>query len=178
MTLLRIVRYPDPVLRGVASPVEAFDERLKTLVGDMAETMYYNDGIGLAAPQVGVSQRVIVLDRQDVIADSDAAKPRVGVSHPSTLVALVNPVVEARVDSLEQTEVGEEGCLSLPGAFVKVRRPIHATVAYRELDGGEAKQEFVGREARVVLHEIDHLDGVLISDYMSAFEKRVLLRRR
>jgi peptide deformylase len=145
--LANVRQYPDPVLRMATREVEAFDEALASLVERMTRVMGSANGVGLAAPQVGVLQRVLVHQ-----ADEDAGP-----------VALVNPRI---VTSSEETEVMEEGCLSLAaaGVTVEVERSLSVTVEARSPSGEGLRIEAEGLEARVIQHEVDHLDGVLIID--------------
>lgn len=155
---LRYVRkFGDPVLRAAALPVERFDEALTAEIERMGELMHDALGIGLAATQLGVLHRVLVY--------------RAHAEDP--LTALVNPVIEW---SSEETEVAEEGCLSLPGVHVEVERPAQVRVRARNGEGSEVTVEAEGLEARVVQHEIDHLDGVLILDRISREQRKQAMR--
>ncbi len=156
LSLLR--RYGDPALRSSATPVDRFDDALQTQVGQMAKIMGDALGVGLAAPQLGLSQRLLVY--------------RVGPDAP--VVALVNPEVEWTSD--EDLEVLEEGCLSIPGVSVDVERPVHVRVRARDEQGEERLVEASGLEARVIQHEVDHLDGVLILDRATKEGRREALR--
>ncbi len=149
----------DPVLRKKAEPLEAVDEDIRRLIKDMFETMYKADGVGLAAPQVGVSQRVIVVDphEQDV-------KP----------FGLVNPVI---VQSADDVERGEEGCLSIPGLKDIVERPAAVVVEALDAEGQPVRIEAEGLLARVLQHEVDHLDGILFIDRVSPLKRKMLLKR-
>jgi peptide deformylase len=153
MSLLSILRYPDPRLHTVAKPVAEVDERIRTLVDDMLQTMYANDGVGLAATQVDVHERVIVMDTSD-----ERNAPRV----------LINPEILARSDELVQ---GEEGCLSVPQIYDKV--PRHARVTVRALgrDGRTVEFEAEGLEAVCVQHEMDHLVGKVFVEYLSPLKR-------
>ena len=150
-------RYGDPVLKSKATPVDRFDDVLRGQVARMAGIMSDAFGVGLAAPQLGVSQRVLVY--------------RVGQDAP--VIALVNPEVEWIGD---EEEVWEEGCLSIPGIQVDVDRPIHVRVRARDEEGEERVVEASGLEARVIQHEIDHLDGVLILDRASKEQRKEAIR--
>jgi peptide deformylase len=155
--LAHVRKYGDPVLRSAARPVEVFDGVLRQEVARMAALMHEGLGIGLAATQLGALRRVLVYR----------------VEHDSPVNALVNPVLEwAGAD----TEVLEEGCLSLPGVHVDVERSIHVRVRARDADGAEILVEASGLEARVIQHEIDHLDGVLILDRTSRDQRKQALR--
>lgn len=160
MAILEIRTYPDPVLAAEAKPVEQFDDELRRLLDDMAETMYDAPGVGLAAPQVGVSLRAIVVD----------ASPQV---EGSKLLKLVNP----KIIHSEGKAVCEEGCLSVPGVTAEVVRP--AKIRLEAFDGygnpvGIEDETFL---ATVIQHEIDHLEGVLFIDHLGRL-KRDLLRRK
>ena len=152
-----IRRYGDPVLKSRATPVDRFDDTLRNQVARMAGIMSDAFGVGLAAPQLGISQRVLVY--------------RVGQESP--VVALVNPEVEWRGD---ESEPFEEGCLSIPGIEVEVERPIHVRVRARDEHGDERMVEASGLEARVIQHEIDHLDGTLILDRASREARKEAMR--
>jgi peptide deformylase len=147
VALAQIRQYPDPVLRLAAKEVEGVDETVAGLVERMAKLMQEARGVGLAAPQIGVLRRVLVYQADD----------------ESPLVALVNPRLTA---SSEEQETSEEGCLSLGAAsvVVPVERPLRVTVAASTPAGEEVEIEAEGLEARVIQHELDHLDGVLIID--------------
>jgi peptide deformylase len=153
MSLLSILRYPDPRLHTVAKPVAAVDERIRRLADDMLETMYANDGIGLAATQVDVHERLIVMDTSE---SRDA--PRV----------LINPELIAQSDEMI---LGEEGCLSVPQIYDKVQR--HARITVRALGRDGQMQEFdaEGLEAVCVQHEMDHLLGKVFVEYLSALKR-------
>ena len=156
LSLLR--RYGDPALRSSATPVDRFDDALHTQVAQMGKIMGDALGVGLAAPQLGLSQRLLVY--------------RVGSDAP--LVALVNPEVEWTSD--EDLEVLAEGCLSIPGVSVDIERPVHVRVRARDEKGEERVVEASGLEARVIQHEVDHLDGVLILDRATKEGRREALR--
>ncbi|OGG48444.1 MAG: peptide deformylase [Candidatus Handelsmanbacteria bacterium RIFCSPLOWO2_12_FULL_64_10] len=157
MTLLEIKKYGCPVLRRKAAPVTAFDEDLRTLVEDMFETMYEAEGVGLAGPQVGVLRRVIVLD--------------LGAHDPNFQpIALINP----EVVSVEGEIEGEEGCLSFPGLTGDVKRPSKARVCGFDVEGKPVEIETSEMGARAALHEIDHLDGVLFIDRVSALKRHLM----
>ena len=155
---LEMVRkYGDPVLRTRALPVDRFDERLPEEVRRMGQVMHDSLGIGLAATQVGVVHRVLVY--------------RVEADAP--IAALVNPQIEWAGD---ETEIMDEGCLSLPGVLVEVERPIHVRVRAHDEHGDALLIEASGLEARVIQHEIDHLDGVLILDRTSRDQRKEAMR--
>ena len=152
-----IRRYGDPVLKSRATPVDRFDDTLRNQVARMAGIMGDALGVGLAAPQLGISQRVLVY--------------RVG--HDAPVIALVNPEVEW---SGEDEEPFDEGCLSIPGIEVEVERPVHVRVRARDEHGDERLVEASGLEARVIQHEVDHLNGVLILDRTSRDQRKEAIR--
>jgi peptide deformylase len=155
---LRLVRkYGDPVLRSRALEIDRFDERLVAEARRMGQVMHDSLGIGLAATQVGVMHRVLVYR----------------VEPDAPVAALVNPVVEWR--GAEQ-EVAEEGCLSLPGVLVEVERPVHIRVRGLDERGDGLTIEASGLEARVIQHEIDHLDGVLILDRTTRSQRKEAMK--
>ena len=152
-----IRRLGDPVLKSRATPVDRFDDSLRMQVARMGGIMGDAFGVGLAAPQLGVSQRLLVY--------------RVGPDAP--LVALANPELEW---SSEEREMFEEGCLSLPGIHVDVERPVHVRVAALDENGEQRRVEASGLEARVIQHEMDHLDGVLILDRATKEQRKEAMR--
>ena len=161
MPLREILLLGDPVLRTEAIEVTSFDEDLQTLVRDLLETMYHAEGIGLAAPQVGVSQRVLVVDLR--LQDE-----------PEKRVALINPRV---VWSGDETEKHPEGCLSVPGLEEVVERPRQVRVDAVDPDGEPVAIDAEDLYARALQHEIDHLDGVLFLDRVSPLKRRMLLKK-
>jgi peptide deformylase len=152
-----IRRLGDPVLKSRATPVDRFDDSLRQQVARMAGIMNDAIGVGLAAPQLGISQRLLVY--------------RVGPDAP--LITLANPEIEWASDDREGSD---EGCLSIPGVMVDVERPIHVRVRAQDEQGEPRSVEASGLEARVIQHELDHLDGVLILDRTSRDERKRALR--
>lgn len=138
----------DPVLRARAAPVVKFDDAIARLVADMFDTMYAAPGRGIAAPQVGVSQRIFVTD----VTWKDAVP---------TPIAFVNPAV---VDQSEDRQTGAEGCLSIPGLLFDVARPTWVVMNWQDIDGTPHQARFDGMQAICACHELDHLNGVLITD--------------
>ncbi len=151
--MLEIRKYPDPVLRQKAAPVEIIDDELRRLAADMIETMYANKGVGLAAPQVGVSRRLFVVD-----LDPEQRDPRV----------LINPVFRSRSKGKESQT---EGCLSLPTLEARVSRSASVVVEAQDLDGQVVEYAVEGLAARAMQHENDHLDGILFVDKASPAAK-------
>ena len=154
MAILPIRIYPDPILRVKTRRVETFDAALRKLAADMVETMHAAPGVGLAAPQVGSDLRIAVVD------------PTVG-ENPSEVRVLVNPEITRR----EGLETDVEGCLSLPGINDKVDRPFAVTVRAQDLQGEGFEIEAEEYLARVICHEVDHLDGVLFTDHLRGLRK-------
>jgi peptide deformylase len=152
MTLRQIVTLPDPILRRKARPVTRFDADLQTLIDDMIETMRDAPGVGLAAPQVGVSERVIVVEYAEEEEDEQA---------PKKLYVMVNPEIKT---SSEETEEGIEGCLSVPGWQGEVERALSVTVKGQTRRGQPMKVKAQGWMARIFQHEIDHINGVVFTD--------------
>ena len=159
MAKLNILRYPDPRLHTKARPVAAVDDRIRRLVDDMHETMLDADGVGLAATQVDVHERVIVIDTSDT---------------RDTLHVLINPEIIARS---EEMVLGDEGCLSVPETYDKVRRHARVTVRALDRDGASRDLEAEGMLAVCIQHEIDHLEGKVFVEYLSPL-KRNRIRAR
>ncbi len=152
MALLPILRFPDPRLKKVATSVIKIDDGIRRLVADMAETMYEAPGIGLAATQVDVHKRVVVIDISE---------------EKNQLLAFINPVIERSVGA----QLGEEGCLSVPGIYDKVERAEQVKVRYLDLDGKEQVLEADGLLAVCIQHEIDHLNGHVFVDHLSPLKQ-------
>ncbi len=158
MALMEIITFPDPSLRLKAKPVKKFDKELQTLIDDMFETMRAEPGVGLAAPQIGQSLRLIVIEYAEEPETEDAPQPK-----PKRYV-LVNPEI---VQSSEEMVVGMEGCLSVPGLIGKVDRHEALTVKALTRHGKPQKVKAEGWMARIIQHELDHLDGILYIDRAS-----------
>lgn len=157
-----ILIHPDPRLKKVCSPVADLTDALRTLADDMLETMYEAPGIGLAAPQVGVLERLIVLD----CIKEEGVAPRP--------MAMFNPEVLA---SSEETNVYDEGCLSIPEQYAEVTRPAEVEVAWIDRDGNPQSETFDGLWATCVQHEIDHLNGKLFIDYLKPLRRQMITRK-
>ncbi|MDA0328633.1 MAG: peptide deformylase [Gemmatimonadetes bacterium] len=164
MAIREIVLMGDPVLRAEAEPVTVFDDGLRRLVRDMFETMYHAEGIGLAAPQIGVSTRVVVVDLRRDEGD-DVQDHR---------IALVNPVVTW---SSEDTYRQSEGCLSIPELEEVVRRPVSVVVEGQDPDGNDVVVEADDLYGRALQHEIDHVNGILFIDRVTPLKRRLLLKK-
>ena len=166
MAVLPIVEVPDPRLRLVSSPVETADDGVRQLVADMTETMYAAHGIGLAAIQVGIDKRVVVIDLQ---AEEDAeGKP---VRNPQ---AFINPEILTVSD---ERSTYNEGCLSIPEQYAEVERPARCRVRWLDPQGEPREEDLDGLLATCMQHEIDHCDGVLFIDHVSRLKREMLLRK-
>lgn len=161
MGLLEVRVFGDPVLRQSALEVRDFDDALVRLAHDMQETMHAQDGVGLAANQVGVLRRLFTYDDPG----GEDREPSAG--------AIVNPEL---LDASEETVLGDEGCLSFPGLFYPVERQLEVVVRYQDLDGEEREATMRGFGARIWLHEMDHLNGVLFIDHLARHDRREAMR--
>jgi peptide deformylase len=155
-----IVKFPDPILQRASAPVTEFDEELRKLVADMFESMYAAQGIGLAAPQIGIPKRLTVIDLSNK-------------KEPKDKIVLINPEITLQ----EGKQVEEEGCLSLPEIREKVRRSARVIVKAQDEYGKWSEREGTELLARAFQHEIDHLDGVLFIFRISALKRDLILRR-
>ncbi len=165
MSLLTILKFPDPFLKTKAEPVEKVDAEIGKLISDMIDTMYGARGIGLAAVQVGVAKRVVVLD----VPDDDEEKRERG----RNLMALINP----EIISSEGEMVYEEGCLSVPGFTADVTRAEKVVVKALDREGRPVELEAEGLPAIAIQHEIDHLDGTLFIDRLSRIKREIIKRK-
>jgi peptide deformylase len=161
MAIRPILTLPDPRLRAVADPVVEVDDEIKTLAKDMLDTMYDAPGVGLAATQLGVMKRVVVMD---LAKEGDAPEP----------IVMVNPEI---LKFSEDTAVSEEGCLSIPELYYEVERPAGVTVRYTDLEGKAVTTDATERLAVCMQHEIDHLDGVLYIDYLSRLKRDRVIKK-
>ncbi|MEQ8896111.1 MAG: peptide deformylase [Roseovarius sp.] len=157
-----ILIHPDPRLKKVCDPVGDVSDEMRALAEDMLETMYDAPGIGLAAPQVGVMSRLLVMDC--IKEENETPRPMV----------LINPEIVA---SSDETNVYEEGCLSIPEQFAEVTRPKLVDVRWMDLEGNEQQETFDGLWATCVQHEIDHLNGKLFIDYLGPMKRQMITRR-
>lgn len=169
MAILPIIETPDPRLRVISEPVTEFDGALKQLVADMYETMYDAPGIGLAAIQVGVPKRILVIDLQEPDPEDEEGK-RV-LRNPRTFI---NPVFS---DFTEEHSVYAEGCLSVPEQFADVTRPAELTVDWQDEDGNHHRERMTGLMATCIQHEHDHLEGILFIDHLSRLKREMLLKK-
>ncbi|MCK0140949.1 peptide deformylase [Aliiroseovarius sp. F20344] len=162
MTIKPILIHPDPRLKKVAEAVPDLSDDLRVLADDMLETMYDAPGIGLAAPQIGVLKRLIVLD---CVRDEN---------EPPQPMIMFNPEV---IQSSDDLNVYEEGCLSIPEQFAEVTRPKEVSVRWLDRDGNVQEREFDGLWATCVQHEIDHLNGKLFIDYLKPLKRQMITRK-
>lgn len=156
MALLKVIHYPEPVLLTIGKPVTEFNDELKKLVEDMFETMYEAKGVGLAAPQVAVSKRLFVMDCA------------IEENEPDRKIALINP----EIIHVEGEQYGDEGCLSFPGLYQKVKRNMRTIVRFQDIKGNFQELDTTDLEARCILHETDHCDGVVFLDRMTPLKRQ------
>lgn len=161
MPKLKIITLPDPLLRISSAPVERVDDEIRRLADDMLETMYDAPGIGLAAVQVGIPRRLLVLDVSE--KEGEAAP-----------LVIINPEIVKRGDTLAPYE---EGCLSIPDVRVEIERPTAVTLRYVDRDGRQQQIDAEGLLATVIQHEVDHLDGKLIIDFLSRMKRDMIVRK-
>lgn len=168
MAILPIYETPDPVLRQISSPVEEITDELRTLIDDMFATMYAAPGIGLAAIQVGVPKRLLVIDLQEPESDEEGAEP---VKDPRVFV---NPEI---LETSEVTVPYQEGCLSVPDQYAEVLRPDRVRARWQERDGTVREEWIDGLLAVCLQHEIDHLNGVLFIDHLSRLKRDMIMKK-
>ena len=161
MTTRKILIEPDPILRKKCSPLEKVDDQTRKLMKDMLETMYKAPGIGLAAIQIGILKRIVVID---ISKDEEKKSP----------LFLVNPEIIFRS---KNTSVYEEGCLSLPGQFAEIERPAECHVKYLDFDGKTKELKADGLLSTCIQHEVDHLNGILFIDYLSKLKKNMIIKK-
>ncbi len=161
MSVKKIVIEPDPILRKKSESIEKVDANLKKLLDDMLETMYAAPGIGLAAVQVGVLKRLIVID---ISKEKEKKNP----------LFLINPVITFKS---KRSSTYEEGCLSLPGHFAEIERPAECHLNYVDYNGKKQEIKAEGLLATCIQHELDHLDGILFIDYLSKLKKDMIIKK-
>lgn len=179
MKTYKIISVPDPVLKQVAAPVQSIDDAIRMQMERMLETMYDAPGIGLAANQVGLLNRVVVMDLSrrskkqegESEVEQPAPDPRTTTSGP---VCMINPEI---IWLSEELSVMEEGCLSIPQQYADVERPAIVRVQYLDEQGQKAELEAAGLLSHCVQHEIDHLNGVLFIDYLSSLKRNMMIRK-
>ena len=161
MSQRKIVIEPDPILRKVSEPIEKVDNDLRKLLDDMLETMYAAPGIGLAAVQVGILKRLIVID---ISKDKEKKNP----------LFLINPEI---VSKSKNTSIYEEGCLSLPGHFAEIERPAECQINFLDYNGKKKEISAKGLLSTCIQHELDHLNGILFIDYLSKLKKDMIIKK-
>mgnify|MGYP001387282735 CR=1 FL=1 len=161
MTIKKILVEPDPILRKKCEPVGNFNLEIKKLMDDMLETMYAAPGIGLAAVQIGILKRLIVID---ISKEKEKKNP----------LFLINPEI---ISKSKNTSIHEEGCLSLPGQFAEIERPAECQIKYIDYNGKKKEIKAKGLLSTCIQHEIDHLDGKLFIDYLSKLKKDMILKK-
>ena len=165
MAIHPILEVPDPRLKTISTPVDTFDAELRTLVDDMLETMYDAPGIGLAAIQIGVPKRVLVIDLQNKGEDGEPVRtPRV----------FINPEI---LDPSEDHTLYNEGCLSVPDQYAEVERPSTIRARWQDLDGKVHEEAMDGLMATCLQHEMDHLEGILFIDHLSRLKRQMVLKK-
>jgi peptide deformylase len=181
MAIREILEIPDPRLKLVSAPVERFDDALKSLVADMLETMYDAPGIGLAAIQVAVPQRVLVIDLQpeDLDAEPEVCNAHGGEEHTHRPHkreprVFINPEI---LDPSEEISIYNEGCLSVPEIYAEVERPARIRARWQDLDGNVHEEEMDGLMATCLQHEMDHLEGILFVDRLSRLKRTMALKK-
>jgi peptide deformylase len=180
MALREIIEAPDPLLKQVSRPVETFDDELRTLVADMFETMYDAPGIGLAAIQVGVPLRVLVIDLQPEDPDAEPVACDHDGHHHHHRPTLKQPRVFVNPEILDPSEehtLYQEGCLSVPDIYAEVERPSAVRVRWQDLDGKTHEEAMDGLMAVCIQHEMDHLEGVLFIDHLSRLKRNMALKK-
>ena len=161
MAIKKILTEPDPFLRQKSVKVDSVNNEIRTLMDDMLETMYNAPGIGLAAIQIGVPKRIIVID---ISRENEEKKP----------LYFVNPEI---ITNSENNTAYEEGCLSVPGQFAEINRPDKCRVKYLDYEGNEKLLDAQGLLATCIQHEIDHLEGILFIDYLSKLKKNMIIKK-
>ena len=175
MALRKVIHEGDPLLRKRSKEIKEITDHIRTLAEDMWETMYEANGVGLAAPQVGVLRRLVVIDVTEPEAEEEESAEEVEVAEPSppdlpeiTKYILINPEI---LEVSEETMTSKEGCLSVPGMVGMVERPVWVKARAMDIDGAPFEVEGDGMLAKALLHEIDHLEGVLYTDIAESIEE-------
>ena len=172
MAVLDILEIPDPRLRDVAQPIPAVDDNIRQLADDMLETMYAAHGIGLAATQVGIDKRILVIDLQERVTEDEEKE---GEGEP-----VRDPHVVINPELLwvsDETSIYNEGCLSIPEQYAEVERPARCRVRWLDEQGATHEEEFDGLMATCMQHEIDHLNGVLFIDHISRLKRNMIVKK-
>ncbi len=168
MAVLNIIKYPEKSLSQPSAPVDAIDDEVKKLIKDMGETMFHDEGVGLAAPQVGINKRVLVYNAHATDTERE--------NEDQEIVALINPEI---ISKSEETFISEnEGCLSVVDFRADVKRHVRVTVKALNIDGKKLEFDADGLLAVIMQHEIDHLDGVLFVDRISSLKRTMYRKKR
>lgn len=171
MAVLPIYVVPQPVLKQKAAPIAEITPEIKQLAADMLDTMYAARGIGLAAPQIGVSKRLVVIDVEQKEEENPEAEGR---GEPGKPIVMINPEI---IETSEEQSVYQEGCLSIPAQYADVERPVSLRLRYTTLEGQTVEEDADGLYATCIQHEIDHLDGILFTDHLSSLKRDMILRK-
>ncbi len=176
MAILPILEVPDPRLKTVSEPVTVFDDELKTLIADMFETMYDAPGIGLAAIQVGVPKRILVIDLQDPVEHDHEHGEHCDHDHEVVRdpKVFINPEI---LNPSEDLNVYSEGCLSVPEQYADVERPATITARWQDETGKQYEEQMDGLLATCLQHEMDHLEGILFIDHLSRLKRQMVLKK-
>ncbi len=176
MAILPILEVPDPRLKTVSEPVTVFDDELKTLIADMFETMYDAPGIGLAAIQVGVPKRILVIDLQEPVEHDHEHGEHCDHEHEVVRDprVFINPEI---LDPSEDLNVYSEGCLSVPEQYADVERPATITARWQDEAGKQYEEPMDGLLATCLQHEMDHLEGILFIDHLSRLKRQMVLKK-
>ncbi len=165
MAVHKIVEIPDPRLRTISTPVAAVDDEVRTLIDDMFDTMYASRGIGLAAIQIGVAKRILVMDLQE---EGEDGKP---VREPRVFI---NPEI---VETADDSNIYNEGCLSVPDQYAEVERPASCRVRWLDRDGAQHEEQLDRLLATCIQHEMDHLEGIIFIDHLSRLKREMVLKK-
>ena len=176
MSILQILEVPDPRLKQISEPVTNFDDELKTLIADMFETMYDAPGIGLAAIQVGVPKRILVIDLQEPVEHDHEHGEHCNHDHEVIRDprVYINPEI---LDPSEEYNIYNEGCLSVPDQYADVERPASITARWQDETGKQHEEQLDGLIATCLQHEMDHLEGILFIDHLSRLKRQMVLKK-
>ncbi len=169
--LFKVLIVPDPKLKEVADPVANVDDEIREILDRMTETMRYEDGVGLAATQVGIKKRLIVMD---IPSETEHDHKEGEACEHCQLYKLINPVI---IEHSEETEPSQEGCLSIPGQYAEVTRYKSVTIAYLDENGDKQTLSGTGLLSHCIQHEIDHLDGKLFIDYLGGMKRKMMVQK-
>ncbi len=174
MTILKLITSPDPLLQKISKKVEKVDSDIQNILKDMIETMYHEQGIGLAAVQIGILKKMIVIDTDykiEILSPDSDTKYKISNNNPRFFI---NPQI---IKSSTQTSTYKEGCLSFPGASSSVERPQEVEVKYLDFDGNERSEKMSGLLATCIQHEIDHTNGITFVDHISKLKRNMIIKK-